>query len=268
MKLSVLVVSLNAGEALLKTVNSILEQQNAEFEIIVKDGGSKDGSIERLPKNERIRVIVSEDSGIYDAMNQAAQYADGEYALYLNCGDLFYSESVLAEITQAIAADRAFTATPAIYYGDCYTVNRDYILRYPDVFDDYVCYTKVLCHQATAYPIELIKRRQFAAGYKMAADYEYYVYAYKNGYRMVHMPVVVARYEGNGASETTANRRLALTERKRAIKTHFTNKDYCKVWWKAQFRGIGLKHMLVRIHWFYPLYRKAATFFYTIKNKQ
>ena len=263
MKLSVLVVSLNAGEALLKTVNSILEQQNAEFEIIVKDGGSKDGSIEQLPKDERIRVIVNKDSGIYDAMNQAAQYADGEYALYLNCGDLFYSEAVLAEITQAIAADRACTDTPAIYYGDCYTVNRDYILRYPDVFDDYVCHTKVLCHQATVYPTQLLKQRQFAAGYKMAADYEYYVYAYKNGYRLVHIPVIAARYEGNGASETTANRRLALEERRRAMKTHFDPKSYRKVWWKAQLRGVGIKHMLVRIGWLYPLYRKVATLFYT-----
>lgn len=262
MKISILVVSLNAGDALLATVNSILKQKNAEFEVVVKDGGSTDGSIAQLPQDERMRIYINQDTGIYDAMNQAIQYAQGEYAMYLNCGDVFYNDTVLADVTEVLKADVASSQKKRVYYGDCYTVNRDYILRYPDVFDDYVCFTKVLCHQATVYPTSLLKSRAFATEYKIAADYEYYVYAYKNGYQLVHIPVVIARYEGNGASETTKNRRLALNERKRALKRYFLRKDYQKTWWKTQLHGAGIKHMLLCVDWFYPIYQKIAEKYY------
>ena len=262
MKISILVVSLNAGDALLATVNSILKQKNAEFEVVVKDGGSTDGSIAQLPQDERMRIYINQDTGIYDAMNQAIQYAQGEYAMYLNCGDLFYNDTVLADVTEVLKADVASSQKKRVYYGDCYTVNRDYILRYPDVFDDYVCFTKVLCHQATVYPTSLLKSRAFATEYKIAADYEYYVYAYKNGYQLVHIPVVIARYEGNGASETTKNRRLALDEREKILKTHFNASAYRKMWIRLQFRGIGLKHMLIRVGWFYPIYKYFAKLVY------
>ncbi len=263
MKISVLVVSLNAGDGLLKTVRSILEQKDADFEIVVKDGGSTDGSLQQLPEDARIRVIAEQDKGIYDAMNQAIPYAQGQYALFLNCGDLFYSDTVLRDIAAALEEN---PGEDRIYYGDCYTVNRDYILRYPDVFDDYFCFTKVLCHQATVYPTSLLQKRGFDTTYKMAADYEYYTWAYKNGCKLTHIPAVIARYEGGGASETTKNRRLALDERKRAVKTHFSKAEYHAVWRKAQLRGVGIKQALVQIGWLYPLYRKAANVFYRCKR--
>ena len=268
MKISVLVVTLNAGDALKKTINSILSQKDALFEIIVKDGGSSDGSIDGLPDDERIRLIVEKDNGIYDAMNQAAQYADGEYALYLNCGDLFYNDTVLKSIKEKINTTRQRSCDDRLYYGDCYTANRGYVLRYPQKFDDYVCFTKVLCHQATVYPTSLLKLRPFSDGYKIAADYEYYVYSYKNGYRLTHIPVVIASYEGNGASEKTENRRLALEERKRALKTHFSKADYRKNWWKVQLRGVGIKQFLVKIEWLYPAYRKLAKFYYSFTARK
>ena len=56
-KFSILVVCLNPGEKLLKTVESILGQTCGDYEIIVKDGGSADGSIEKLPEDARIRVF-------------------------------------------------------------------------------------------------------------------------------------------------------------------------------------------------------------------
>ncbi len=261
MKISMLVVSLNAGAALNKTITSILSQKDADFEIIVKDGGSVDGSVDALPDDPRIRLITQKDTGIYDAMNQAAQYVTGTVAMYLNCGDLFYNDTVLKDITEQI--EKLQTAgDQQIFYGDCYTANRDYILRYPDVFDDYACYTMVLCHQATIYPAALLKQRPFAAGYKMAADFEYYTYAYKNGYRLTHLPVVIAWYEGNGASETKSNRRLALEEREQAVKTHFSKADYTKVKRKAFLRGVGIKNFLVKQEWLYPVYSKLAKIYY------
>ncbi|MBO6298375.1 MAG: glycosyltransferase, partial [Lachnospiraceae bacterium] len=71
MRFTIIVVSLNAGEELKKTVDSVLTQTYKDYEILVKDGGSEDGSTELLPENERIRIITQPDCSIYDAMNQA-----------------------------------------------------------------------------------------------------------------------------------------------------------------------------------------------------
>ena len=68
---SIVVVCLNPGEKLLKTVQSVLNQKYGNYEIVVKDGGSTDGSLEQLPADSRIRVYTRPDCGIYDAMNQA-----------------------------------------------------------------------------------------------------------------------------------------------------------------------------------------------------
>lgn len=130
MTFSIIVVCLNEGEKLHKTVKSILDQTEEDYEIIVKDGGSTDGSVEelikdggstdgsveelikdggftddsesasgKLPvKSDKCRIYREKDSGIYDAMNQAIKYASGEYILFLNCGDYFYQEDVLSKV--------------------------------------------------------------------------------------------------------------------------------------------------------------------------
>lgn len=71
---SIVVVSLNPGEKLVPTLKSVLDQDYGNFEIIIKDGGSTDGSVEKLeelPADSRIRFFREPDKGIYDGMNQA-----------------------------------------------------------------------------------------------------------------------------------------------------------------------------------------------------
>jgi len=92
---SIVVVCLNPGEKLLKTVQSVLNQKYGNYEIVVKDGGSTDGSLEQLPADSRIRVYTRPDSGIYDAMNQAMSYVTGQFVQFLNCGDLLHDDMVL-----------------------------------------------------------------------------------------------------------------------------------------------------------------------------
>ena len=72
---SIVVVSLNPGEKLVPTLKSVLDQDYGNFEIIIKDGGSTDGSVEKLeelPADSRIRFFREPDKGIYDGMNPGA----------------------------------------------------------------------------------------------------------------------------------------------------------------------------------------------------
>ena len=97
MKFSIIVVCLNPGSKLNQTLDSILAQTCTDYEIVVKDGGSRDGSVEGMRQDERIHLYVEKDAGIYDAMNQAVAHAEGDFILFLNCGDVFYRETVLEE---------------------------------------------------------------------------------------------------------------------------------------------------------------------------
>ena len=105
---SIVVVSLNPGERLEKTLNSILSQTYQNYEVILKDGGSKDGSLKTLQEQgffedkPQIRVIQKSDKSIYDGMNQAVSYVGGRYVQFLNCGDYFYSVTVLEEAAEFI----------------------------------------------------------------------------------------------------------------------------------------------------------------------
>ena len=71
-----------------------LKQTYEDFEIIVKDGGSSDGSLEPVRKleSDKIKIFSGKDNGIYDAMNIAVKAATGDYFIFLNCGDRFYSK--------------------------------------------------------------------------------------------------------------------------------------------------------------------------------
>lgn len=101
---SLITVCLNPGDKLRGTLESALKQTCGDFELIVKDGGSSDGSLEKnreLLKDPRIRVFTEKDTGIYDAMNQAVSHAEGQYIFFLNCGDTLYDETVLEKVKKA-----------------------------------------------------------------------------------------------------------------------------------------------------------------------
>lgn len=260
-KYSVLVVTLNSGEDLRKTINSILSQSYKNLEIIVKDGGSCDKSLDQLPQDTRIKIISERDCGIYDAMNQAVDYANGDFILFMNTGDIFFDDLVLENVNKVIC-NNIYGNT--IFYGDCYTVNRNVHLKYPERISDYVCFTMVLCHQATLYPCYMLKERKFDLHYTIAADYEYYVHRYVEGCNFVHLPVTIVRYLGDGASEQKENRIRNLYEANKIRKKYFNGYRYIKSWLLAQLHGAGLKQLLLRQEWFYPFYKKMASWYYKI----
>lgn len=100
MRLSIVTINLNNKEGLEKTLKSVFEQTYEEFEYIVIDGGSTDGSKDLIVEHSsRIDYWVSEkDSGIYNAMNKGIRASSGEYLLFLNSGDYFIDCSVVLNV--------------------------------------------------------------------------------------------------------------------------------------------------------------------------
>lgn len=100
MKLSIITINLNDKVGLQKTIDSVLCQTFTDYEYIVIDGGSTDGSIDLIEGyGNKISYWISEkDSGIYNAMNKGIRKAGGEYCYFLNAGDIFANADALISV--------------------------------------------------------------------------------------------------------------------------------------------------------------------------
>lgn len=101
MRLSIITINFNNLQGLIKTVNSVLHQNSNDFEYIIIDGGSTDGSAEYIYDNKKYFTFsISEpDKGIYNAMNKGINNATGEYLLFLNSGDIFFDNDILKHVS-------------------------------------------------------------------------------------------------------------------------------------------------------------------------
>ena len=95
-KFSLITVVLNNKELLEKTIKSVLNQNFKNFEYIIIDGGSNDGTLEILKKyNDKIDYWLSErDNGIYDAFNKGMELSKGEYLGIINSDDTYRSNAL------------------------------------------------------------------------------------------------------------------------------------------------------------------------------
>lgn len=121
-RFTIITVCYNAEKDISPTMQSVLEQRCQDYEYIVKDGGSTDGTLEQIQKTLReygrdsasklddapnegynqYRVISAPDHGIYDAMNQAIEEARGQYLYFLNAGDVLADADVLGRVSEFI----------------------------------------------------------------------------------------------------------------------------------------------------------------------
>ncbi len=229
---TIIVVTLNPGDKLMKTIESIRSQVCCDYQVVVKDGGSKDGSPDRLMALKeqelgkaaqvadfwnRLEIFREPDKSIYEGMNQATKYAKGRYLYFLNCGDYFYDEGVLDRLKQEILRleQNGQTGVPSIIYGDIYDAMRDVRIASNPKINGFGCYRNVPCHQACIYDVSLFAQRGYEPKYRVRGDYEHFLWCfYEKKANIVYVPMVIASYEGGGFSETEENRKRSAKEHK------------------------------------------------------
>ncbi|MCQ2517229.1 MAG: glycosyltransferase [Lachnospiraceae bacterium] len=225
MKFSVITVTFNSGDKLNKTLENILTQTFDDYEIIVKDGLSKDGSLEGIPKDERIKVCSERDNGSYDAMNRAVSLASGDFVIFMNCGDYFYETDVLSNVAAVIDEEPGHR----IYYGDAFFRKAGEILPVPAKITPDVCYRFVPCHQACFFDRHLWDNGGFDLNYKIRGDYEFFLRAYfAEHVDPLFTELVIADYEGGGFSESKENRARDKAEHEEITHKYMSKKTIRK----------------------------------------
>ncbi len=233
-KVSIIVVCLNPGDKLIDTMESILSQTFTDYEVVVKDGFSKDDSIEALQKwletkgsamKERVQIHAMADKSIYEAMNQACDLAEGEFFYFLNCGDHFYKEDSLANMI----AGMTLQPEGKLFYGNVYDALRESVVQSNPKIDAFACYRHVPCHQAWLYHRSLFSERGYKPEYRVRADYEHFLWCFfEKKIQPVFVPVTLALYEGGGFSETEANRIRSKKEHEEIVDAYMSKGQICK----------------------------------------
>ena len=119
MKISIITVALNDLERLRKTGESVLGQISTDFEWLIIDGCSVDGTknyLKQISKDGRVRFKFQDPAGIYSAMNLGAAEARGEFLWFINAGDSFMStQSVLKAVRELNGNKTELLFTPVLH---------------------------------------------------------------------------------------------------------------------------------------------------------
>lgn len=213
MKLSLITVNFNNRDGLRKTIDSVVSQTFRDFEWIVIDGGSTDGSKELIEQYaDHFAYWVSEpDNGIYNAMNKGICHAKGEYLMFLNSGDTLYSDNTLYLFeAECHGAD--------IVYGNCLlkdSEGAEYLIEYSNPLHLHQLIDGSICHQSTAIHKPLLDEEPYDETLKIVSDWKFFLRKALEGKSFLHVDIVVSVYDGNGLSST--NKELLTAERKKVI---------------------------------------------------
>lgn len=211
LKLSVITVCRNNLDGLKKTCASVLAQDYKDFEWLIVDGASTDGTVDYL-KNincDKLKWISEPDRGIYDAMNKGLAMARGERVLFLNSGDAFAAPDVLSRLlSRPSDAD--------VVYGDVNLVWTNKTIHFPGLDKPTVdsLWNTSLPHPASAILREtLLAYGGYDTGYKIVSDWKFWMQLAKGTGTFEHRSVTVADFAKDGISTQQNDLRMYELER-------------------------------------------------------
>ena len=228
--LSIITINFNNSEGLRKTIDSIQSQTSKNYEHIIIDGGSTDGSVEVIKESlkdsdysSQVSFWCSEkDNGLYDAMNKGVEYVNGKYCLFLNSGDYLADNTVIERFDKYELSD-------AIIYTNAYFFNskKKWKVTYPSKLTfNYFYGRHTLCHQNMLFSAEFIKKNHYSLDYKYASDVDLYMKAFcLDNIDLTYVDDVISCYENEfGLTSCTETEEEKNEEWNLLIEKCFSNK--------------------------------------------
>ncbi|WP_338646042.1 glycosyltransferase family 2 protein [Flavobacterium sp. KS-LB2] len=237
-KLTIITINYNNLEGLKRTVESVMNQTIREFEYVVIDGGSIDGSAEYLEtQSKNFDYWVSEpDKGIYNAMNKGVAKATGEYLLFLNSGDrLVADDAVLYKLIPKLVSK-------VVYYMPIYKEYSSEIIleNYPNKIDNNFIFNRSLCHQAIIYSFKCFVDFNFDEKLKFIADWEFNYKVIKKGIKFEKLQNPLVIYDMFGLTSIKETQKLAFEE-KYFLKINQYYKEYVFYKYKRKIESLFFK---------------------------
>jgi glycosyltransferase involved in cell wall biosynthesis len=208
--ISIITPCLNRADFVCEAVESVLAQNYPNFEHILMDGGSTDGTLELLRKYPHLRVISEPDQGMYDAINKGIQLARGDMIGFLNTDDL-YAPGCFSAVQQAFSTKQDLEAV----IGDAAVFNPTRSSRetkpvYPAITAQDFWYR--IIKGASIFNAWFFQRRTilgigfFDIAFRTAADREYLIRAALLGIRPVTVCQTIYYYRQHSGSFTLSTR--------------------------------------------------------------
>jgi glycosyltransferase involved in cell wall biosynthesis len=199
-KISIITINQNNEVGLKKTIESVIAQKFTDFEYIIIDGASTDGSVEVINQHSnKLAYWVSEpDSGIYNAMNKGIAKANGEYCLFLNSGD-WLNNNVLEKVAPQL------NNKIDILYGNLYILDNNGRISetfFPDSIRFSYLFENYIPHPASFINTSLFKKIGFYnENYKICSDWDFFLKAIAiQNCTTQHIPLFVTYFINDGIS--------------------------------------------------------------------
>lgn len=221
-KLSIITINYNNKPGLEKTIKSVIDQEFTDYEYIVIDGGSTDGSKEVIKsfQNQLDYWCSEPDGGIFNAMNKGILKSTGKYILFLNSGDYLENnilESIKREITQQ-----------DIIYGDLNFVQGGkikYTEKFPNALTAAFFFNNYLGHPSTFIKRELFNTSLYSENLHIVADWEFFfkkIVIENCSYK--HIDFIISNFNIEGVS--SINIEENVKEREHCLKSLLPEKIY------------------------------------------
>jgi glycosyltransferase involved in cell wall biosynthesis len=221
MELSIITINWNNAVGLKKTMESVIAQSCQNFEYIVVDGGSSDGSVDIIKNYDNIpnlKWISEKDKGIYNAMNKGIKMASGEYVQFLNSGDSLTDKDVVKRMLDEVEKN----GHPDIMTGNLLKDYGKVIIRDSNSLDKinlWHFYNGSINHPSSYIKLELFEKYGlYDESLRIVSDWKWFMNVIVfNDVKPVFVNVDVVLFDTNGISET--NEQLNIDEKLKVLRT-------------------------------------------------
>lgn len=247
MNISICIATFNVCSIIDKCLQSILNQNYDNYEVIIADGGSTDGTLEKIAdfNNDRIKFFSEKDKGISDAWNKAIKQAQGEWLYFLGADDCLTDNTVLSEMAKKLNGVDSYVVYGDVNYVDS---NGQLINKVGGKWSSYQFKHSgmTFCHQGVFQHRKLFEKYGFFdLSLNICADYELLLRYLKNNDAYYITGLIVADVAYGGLSTLDGNAIDVFREYKKIQKRHNIFFQSIK-FYRAYYAAI-LKKMLVKV---------------------
>ncbi len=197
---SIIIPTYNSDRTIHASIESVLNQNFCDLEILIIDGMSLDKTLDIVKafNDFRVKIFRDKDIGIYDAMNKGIKLSKGKWLYFLGSDDYFDSDDILDKITDIITSEEL-----DVVYGN---VKSNYLGGiYDGEFDEIKIYMKNICHQSIFFKRDVfIRTGYFDLDFKVLADWDHNLkWFFNKMIKRKYVDLVIAEYMDGGYSSKT-----------------------------------------------------------------